>query len=60
MAAIDWIPAGQAFAFDNLVFWQGKGGRRSTPSRRASTPLFSALIPARGSRRSCNLSSIPH
>ena len=26
MAAIDWIPAGQAFAFDDLVFWQGKGG----------------------------------
>lgn len=23
--AIDWIPAGQAFGFDNLVFWQDKG-----------------------------------
>ena len=23
--AIDWIPTGQAFGFDDLVFWQGKG-----------------------------------
>jgi N-formylglutamate amidohydrolase len=22
---IEWIPAGQAFGFDDLVFWQGKG-----------------------------------
>jgi hypothetical protein len=22
---IDWIPAGQTFALDDLVFWQGKG-----------------------------------
>lgn len=24
--AIDWIPAGQTFGFEDLVFWQGKGG----------------------------------
>ena len=26
MAAIDWIPARQSFGFDDLVFWQDKGG----------------------------------
>jgi len=26
MVPIDWIPARQSFAFDDLVFWQGKGG----------------------------------
>ena len=25
-ADVDWIPAGQAFRFEDLVFWQGKGG----------------------------------
>jgi hypothetical protein len=51
MAAIDWIPAGQAFAFDDLVFWQGKGGVPfDTVAARIDTivlgPHASAMFPA--------------
>lgn len=50
-AALDWIPAGQSFGFDELVFWQGKDGAPfSTAAARIDTivlgPHASARFPA--------------
>ena len=49
--AIDWIPAGQTFAFDDLLFWQGKGdGPFTAVAARIDTivlgPHASARFPA--------------
>ena len=48
---IDWIPAGQQFGFDDLVFWQGKGEAPfSAVAKRIDTivlgPHASARFPA--------------
>lgn len=46
--AIDWIPAGQAFGFDDLVFWQDKG---SAPFNAAAARIDTIVLGPHASGR---------
>jgi len=47
-ATLDWVPAGQAFGFDDLVFWQGKG---SAPFSAAAARIDTIVLGPHASAR---------